>query len=131
MAKSIICATLLAEKSPQALPLGCACIASSLKHSPFLKDFSVKLLYQSLEEEFTLPEKIVSFGKPSYLVLSVFVWNRKALEDTAFYVKKIFPDIVVIAGGPEVTSSVKPFKNFDWCVKGAGEEAVCSLVMLL
>ena len=78
MAKSIICSTLLAEKSPQALPLGCACIASSLKHSPFLKDFSVKLLYQSLEEEFTLPEKIVSFGKPSYLVLSVFVWNRKA-----------------------------------------------------
>ena len=131
MAKSIICATLLAEKSPQALPLGCACIASSLKHSPFLKDFSVKLLYQSLEEEFTLPEKIVSFGKPSYLVLSVFVWNRKALEDTAFYVKKIFPDTVVIAGGPEVTSSVKPFKNFDWGVKGAGEEAVCSLVMLL
>lgn len=131
MGKSIICSTLLVEKSPQALPLGAACIASSLKHSPFLKDFSVKLLYQSLEEKFTLPEKIVSFGKVDYLILSVFVWNRKELEDVALYVKKIFPETVVIAGGPEVTSSVKPFKNFDWCVKGFGEEAVLSLVILL
>ena len=30
----IICTTLLVEKSPQALPLGAACVASAIKHYP-------------------------------------------------------------------------------------------------
>ena len=31
MKEKIVCATLLVEKSPQALPLGAACVASSIK----------------------------------------------------------------------------------------------------
>lgn len=30
----VICTTLLIERSPQALPLGAACVASALKHDP-------------------------------------------------------------------------------------------------
>ena len=37
MAAAVICTTLLIEKSPQALPLGAACIASAVKNYPELK----------------------------------------------------------------------------------------------
>ncbi len=36
----IIFTTLLIEKSPQALPLGAACVASSVKHDPLTKDIT-------------------------------------------------------------------------------------------
>ena len=34
----VICTTLLIEKSPQALPLGAACVASAIKHKPELEN---------------------------------------------------------------------------------------------
>ena len=34
MPVTVLCTTLLIEKSPQALPLGAACIASAIKHNP-------------------------------------------------------------------------------------------------
>ena len=47
----IICSTLLIETSPQALPLGAACIASALKNDLLTKDkLEVKLISQSLED---------------------------------------------------------------------------------
>ena len=40
----VICTTVLVEKSPQAIPLGAACIASSLKNNEFLaKECDVSL----------------------------------------------------------------------------------------
>jgi len=40
----ILCTTLLIETSPQALPLGAACIASALKHDNFIaQNFNVEL----------------------------------------------------------------------------------------
>jgi len=52
MKAKVICTTILVEKSPQALPLGAACIASSLKHSPLTKDLcSVKLKTFTLEDK--------------------------------------------------------------------------------
>ena len=38
---TIVCSTVLVETSPQAMPLGAACIASSIKADSKLKDFDV------------------------------------------------------------------------------------------
>ncbi len=48
----VICTSLLIEKSPQALPLGAACIASAIKHNPQTSGITeVSLKSFSLEDE--------------------------------------------------------------------------------
>lgn len=132
MEKIVVCATYLVETSPQSLPLGAACIASAIKNCKNLQNFKVSLIFQSLEEKNnSLLEKLFSFEKIDYLILSVFVWNRFQLEDVAFKIKQKFPDCVVISGGPEVTANPFTFKNFDFLVCGAGEEAICNLLLNL
>lgn len=127
--KLIVCATALIETSPQALPLGAACIASSLKASSDLRDFRVELVAVSLEEKnHDLVQKILACGKPSYVMLSVYVWNREELENTARVLKEMISGLVVIAGGPEVTARPDSFENFDWCISGSGEEASVKIV---
>lgn len=49
---TVICTTLLIEKSPQALPLGAACIASAIKNYAKIKnDVDVKLKAFSMEDD--------------------------------------------------------------------------------
>lgn len=51
MKSKIIFTTLLIEKSPQAIPLGAACVASAVKNSPLTKDLcDVELLAFNIED---------------------------------------------------------------------------------
>ena len=128
MSKIVYCITALAETSPQAVPLGAACIASAIKNSPLTKDiFEVRLASFSLENENSskIEFEIFSCAESLFAVcFSVFVWNRVQLENLAQKIKEKFPFAILIAGGPEVTASPLSFKNFDWNVCGEGEESV-------
>ncbi|MBQ4377903.1 MAG: radical SAM protein [Treponema sp.] len=141
--KSVICTTLLVETSPQGLPLGAACIASSIKADSRTRDnFSVGLIDFSLEEqEIVLAkqnggERAVSVllasrlasKKPDFLCFSVYVWNRVILEKTCLELKKLLPDCVCIAGGPEVTADPLSFHSFDFMIAGQGERAMVDLL---
>ena len=136
----VFCTTVLIEKSPQALPLGAACIASAVKSAPETKDsFNVKLCSVSKEdsgycgaETLAALIKEQSFGQKIFCVcFSVYVWNRAELEETARLLKEYSPETLMIAGGPEVTAHPLDFENFDYTVAGAGERAVPSLISLL
>ena len=138
MKGKIVCATLLVEKSPQALPLGAACVASSIKSrlglndvflfSPTQEDFEFK--GKSLEEKANIfVEKLLDFSKesngnpkPDVVCLSVYVWNRLVLEKVGKILKS--KDILVIAGGPEITANPDNFAGADFVVSGEGEAAV-------
>lgn len=138
----IICTTVLVETSPQAMPLGAACIASSIKANPNLKDFNVKLIDFSREDS----EYIKAFEKggeveaskeiaqklvnenPSFVCFSVYVWNHTLLDLVAFELKKLLPNVICIAGGPEVTANPNNFENFDYTIAGQGEIAVPLLI---
>lgn len=138
----IICTTVLVETSPQAMPLGAACIASSIKANPNLKDFNVKLIDFSREDS----EYIKAFEKggedesakmiakklanenPSFVCFSVYVWNHNILDKTSFELKKLLPNVICIAGGPEVTANPNNFENFDYTIAGQGEIAVPLLI---
>ena len=144
--KSLVCTTLLVETSPQGLPLGAACIASAVKaDSRTNKNFSVELLDFSLEDEEISfarksggDEKVASLlanrlvqKNPDFLAFSVYVWNRVILEKTCIELKKLLPDCVCIAGGPEVTADPLSFKSFDFMIAGQGERAVVELLSTL
>ena len=98
--KEILCLTILVETSPQALPLGAACIASAIKNHAALKNYKVSLEAFSVEDKEMaeksederagiLAEKILSLHKDlSALLFSVYVWNRKILEKLALILKE-------------------------------------------
>lgn len=135
---NVICTTLLIERSPQALPLGAACIASAIKNNPLTKETcSVTLKpFCKEDEEFakhsateqTSAEYIAEqlYEPESIVCFSVFVWNRIILEQTARILRA--KGIVCIAGGPEVTANPNSFSDFDYVVCGEGETSVPPLV---
>ena len=141
--KNLLCTTLLVETSPQGLPLGAACIASSIKADSRTKnEFSVSLLDFSLEDEDILQERKnggdqavsalltekLAAKKPDFVCFSVYVWNRVILEETCLLLKKMLSDCICIAGGPEVTASPLSFKSFDFMIAGQGERAMVELL---
>ena len=140
----ILCTTVLIEKSPQALPLGAACIASAVKnHAATAGRYDVRLTSVSAEDaDFSaavtqgtaaslLADKLLSGGMPSAVCFSVYVWNRTVLEQTAAELKARHPQIVCIAGGPEITADPFSSTAFDFTVAGEGERAVPELIARL
>ena len=136
---NIICTTLLVEKSPQALPLGAACVASAIKHYPPLeKECSVELIsfsredddiqkLESVEAKAELLATKLQQQAPQIVCMSVFVWNRTIFELCAGILRK--KGIIIIAGGPEITAHPDIFENsFDYTVSGEGEIKVPRLI---
>lgn len=140
----ILCYTILIEKSPQALPLGAACIGSALQDDENLSGKNkIVLDYVTFEDEIfidsltgkknidteRLAEEIkLKYGSLKCVCFSVYVWNRSYLEDLACKLKKRFDNLICIAGGPEVTADPLSFVNFDYTVSGEGEGSVPLLV---
>ena len=136
----VICTTLLIEKSPQALPLGAACIANAIKHDTNLKDFcEVSLKAFCLEDkdfpndeiiaaDYISEELIEKAGncKGAIFCFSCFVWNVGILETAAKILRE--KGFVCIAGGPEITAHPSFYKGFDYTVSGEGEISVPLLI---
>ena len=140
MKTSVVCTTLLIEKSPQALPLGAACVASAIKHSSELAELCEVSLKAFCLEDKEFPKKSeeaaiyiasqleLAAGQKSATVFcfSCFVWNIKILAASA----KILRDKghVCIAGGPEITAHPYLYKVFDYTVSGEGDLSVPKLL---
>ena len=137
MKGKIICATLLVEKSPQALPLGAACVASSIKNQ--CKDLCVELFSPTKEDSDFLGKSQKEMAqvfvhqlfekfsqKIDVICLSVYVWNRQVLEEAGKILKS--KGILVIAGGPEITAKPRSFSGADFVVSGEGEGSVPALI---
>ena len=136
----VICTTLLIEKSPQALPLGAACVASAIKHCPELRDkCNVSLKAFCLEDK-DFPKdkekaadyiaqnllKISGGIDNSIFCFSCFVWNIKILATVAKRLRE--KGYICIAGGPEITAHPSFYKDFDYTVSGEGEVSVPKLI---
>ncbi len=128
MKAKIICTTILVEKSPQALPLGSACVASAIKHSELTKDYcevSLKHFYPEDEETGIVKALLEEFGidtaatgdtgtngdRPCICAFSVFVWNRVKIERISRELRK--KGVICIAGGPEITACARDKANGD------------------
>lgn len=134
MNAKVVCTTILVEKSPQALPLGAACIASALKSSFLTKDFcevSMATFTPELPFEKILSDLSSQFSsrKKDELCIcafSVFMWNSLVIEKLAYELKK--QNIICIAGGPEITAHPENFSCFDYTISGEGEKSVPVLI---
>ncbi len=131
----VICTTVLVETSPQAMPLAAACIAAAIRHNPVTAErFRVAVSAFSKEDSITaetVADHILSGALPAFICFSVYVWNRKILEESARIIRQNHPEIICIAGGPEISAAPFTSGTFDYCVAGAGEEAVPELISRL
>lgn len=127
--------SILAETSPQALPLGAACIVSAInKEFSTTKNsnFCVKseLCVFSMENLPSIKKiaEILLEKNPRVICFSVFVWNHPVLVEVAREIKETNKQILLIAGGPEVTARASSFSDFDFLVTGEGEVIVPNLI---
>ncbi len=116
----VVFATILAETSPQALPLGAACVASSLRNAN-LKNTKVSLCdisYDEAKEQKRnapeiLAEQILETAKKSecsilVVSFSAFVWNILDCTVCAKIVQdKAAVPVVLVCGGPEITARAR------------------------
>lgn len=147
MKTPVIFTTLLIEKSPQALPLGAACVASAVKHTEGLKELCDVQLVAFCKEDADfepsgkyIADKLIEHmprGKDSpapengalpraIFCFSLFVWNRLILEDASRILRAA--GAICIAGGPEVTAAPDTFTTFDWLITGEGEGKVPAVI---
>ena len=154
----VICTTLLIEKSPQALPLGAACIATAIKHSPLtenhtrvgLKTFSLedKEIEKIRKDENKIAEFIAaklykdaekksdSTSTIEHETVSsgtpfVFCFSCFVWNITILEKAAIIlrkKGCICIAGGPEITAHPEFYKGFDYTVSGEGEESLPKLI---
>ncbi len=128
---SVTLCTILVEESPQALPLGVACVASSIKNlSVEFPDLKVNLVDFNLEQNLSVEKitnELLSFDSAIYC-FSIFVWNKNLLLEVVSELKKINSNIICIAGGPEVTANPNNFKMFDYVISGEGEVVTKNLI---
>jgi len=131
----IRCTTVLIETSPQAMPLAAACIAAAVKHHPATAGrFRTDVQAFSKEDGVTaesVAAGLLSGEMPACICFSVYVWNRQILEQSAVLIKQRHPEIVCLAGGPEITADPFTSGSFDYCIAGAGENAVPELIAAL
>ena len=134
----ILCFTVLQETSPQALPLGGACIASALRTNKRIQQlFDIQLKSLSLEDSNASKDNIYLSLERLFeaevfaFCASVYVWNRDIIESIVSSLKLKYPSVIFIAGGPEVTASPLSFNTFDYTVVGEGECSVPSLIEVL
>ena len=92
-------------------------------------------------DEWTIQEPIldvlrgISAYNPQVVIFSVYIWNCTQCYAIAKELKKILPNILIGAGGPEVSFKTKDFFKenpfFDFLVKGEGEKITLELCKIL
>ena len=92
-------------------------------------------------DEWTIHEPIldvlrgISAYNPQVVIFSVYIWNCTQCYAVAKELKKILPNILIGAGGPEVSFKTKDFFKenpfFDFLVKGEGEKITLELCKIL
>lgn len=116
----VVFATILAETSPQALPLGTACVVSAVR-SAKLKNVKTSLCDISFDEvkelkkdaaEFLAEQVLKSSEKSECDILvvsfSIFVWNVSDCIRAAEIIReKADIPLIIAGGGPEITARAR------------------------
>jgi len=126
----LVLVSLAARESPEALPLGAACVAAALKSAAAadtaLARLEILLLEAGLDEgPGELASRIASSGA-ALVGFSVYSWNRAVLTDVSARLRGDVGGILLFAGGPEATADPDGLiaeASLDFAIAGEGERA--------
>lgn len=126
----LILAALHIEACARAVPLGPAMLASALRQAhPGTVRTSVVDLYLHQSPE-ACAEQILALD-PDAVGLSIYVWNRALALDVARILRARRPDLLLLAGGAEVTADPAGMLAeglLDLVLPGEGEELLAEVV---
>jgi radical SAM superfamily enzyme YgiQ (UPF0313 family) len=117
------------KDSARAVPLATAMLSSNInKHMP---DVNVSLLdtFLSTSKDDALQQ--ILENEPDIIGFSFYLWNRTMLLEIIKEIKQNNPEILIIAGGPEVTADFKNFKSnkiIDIAIPGEGEQLIITII---
>jgi len=113
----------LLENQFQYPPIGLLRICSYLKK--MRKDIEVKLIDRTFEN----PEEEMENFKPDVIGIITYATYYKEDVDFCKKMKRRFPNLVIVAGGPQMTTMPKSFHEiFDYGVMGQGEISMLKLI---
>ena len=98
----------------------------------YLRTIVKDLGYETRIQEFTLQNQAMEIlatiesCQPQVLCFSAYIWNRLYLQQLIPQVKKLFPNIILVLGGPEARIGFGP-ENLDYIIEGSGEQAFLAL----
>lgn len=127
--KIILVSIHIKKNAPEAIPLAAAMLKSACKD---LADISLA--------EFTLEDdenKILSKLEKEHadaIGFCVYLWNRELIHNVIEIINKKHPNIILFAGGPDVTADISRFiKNtsVDFAVSGEGENALREVLKMI
>ncbi len=107
--------------SPQAIPLAAAILKT---YQPYKEEVEVILKDFYLNDTPLKAAEAILKLNPDSIGLSMYIWNRDFLVKTAAIIKESNKDIIIFAGGAEITASALSLMdndNFDYLVRGEGE----------
>ncbi|MFC2061698.1 B12-binding domain-containing radical SAM protein, partial [Elusimicrobiota bacterium] len=116
--------------SATAPPLGLLYLASYVRNKN--KDYDIKLMDMRVDKS-SINDLLDLVGayKPGIIGISVCSEEDEMLHEIAANIKKTYPDIIVIAGGPHVTLAYNDIikdDSIDFLVIGEGEVTFYELI---
>ena len=109
------------QNSPQAIPLATSLLKS---YTEDLKNLNIHLLNLYLGDEIDEAFSKILKMNPQSVGFSMYIWNRVFIEELIRTIKKYNKDIIIYAGGAEVTASFMDLslnKDIDFLLPGEGE----------
>ncbi len=112
--------------SPQAVPLANAFLKSIIRETSIEVSLIDFFIGQEPEEAATLLEA----ADPRAIGFSMYVWNRAACLEIAATLRRILPEVLIFAGGPEATADPEGVLRegaLDFVIAGEGEGPFAAL----
>lgn len=110
-------------------PLGIAYVTSSMKHAGF-NVFNLNLNHSTDSDEIVISSFIEKYDI-DVVVMGGLSFQYSILQELIDIIKKIKPEIIVIAGGGIITgdpeTAMKALAGVDYGIMGEGEVTVCEL----
>ncbi|MHB9151718.1 MAG: B12-binding domain-containing radical SAM protein [Spirochaetales bacterium] len=116
----LVLVSLQSPEDSEVLPLGAACAAASLVKAGLIEKKHVFLLSASIAYEPKLLLRRIAEKSPRVVGFSLYCWNSKVSIDLAARLRADFPDLLIIAGGPDA----------EWLALGGGQAKPFDAVFL-
>lgn len=95
-------------------------------------DTSNYILKDTLIEKIDPTKYVQGMDNPFLVAMSSYIWNWEYNKQLATLIKQIYPDCIIITGGPQISKHDTKFfikyNMFDAVVHGEGEEAFKSIL---
>lgn len=112
--------------SPQAVPLANAFLKSIIRETSIEVSLVDFFIGQGPEEAATL----LAAAEPRAIGFSMYVWNRAACLEITTELRRILPEVLIFAGGPEATADPDGVLRegvLDFVIAGEGEGPFAAL----